>query len=1176
MSAEAGQNTLEFFLKLNVEAFKEGVRASIAEVGALSGGASKGAQEVGQLDTALGSTSKTGKELQGSLGEAEGAVQSLGDQARKTGEEFKKAASWRDNIDQLKAAIPALAASAALGGAALFDSINFSAAFAGVRKTVDGTEAQLAGIRREVLALSREIPLAATELAGIAAAGGQLGVAAGEIGKFTDVTAKMATAFDMLPEAAGDSIGKLLNVFETDVAGIERIGDAINQLGNTTAARERDIVEVLLRIGGSARQMGLAEEQAAALAAAMLSLGKSSEVSGTAINAFINRLMTAHEQGDDFQTALASIGLSADELAAQISANPQEAINNLLQSLSTLDGQDLSGVMTSLFGLEHQANLSALITSLKTYTNAQNEVADGSRYAGSMQREFATRTAETDKQAQLALNTLREIGIHIGTVFLPAINQGLQMLAGVGSAIAEVAGEHPRLSALFATVVTGVAAFGPLRLVIGLTRAAITAMAAEGVVAITGMVTKMGAAVAFLAANPLLLGIGVALGAAAVVYHEVGRSALDMSRDHAQAAAEMGKAADAANQKVEELKKLQQTLLNTKEGTEEHTAAEEELARVLPDANLKLGEQGRVLASLRKETDENNKKLSEYINLKEREARTQAALQLEQQAKAYYEAGRAVNDYSSDLREWYGINAEAQDFANKFWITLNRFTGTYDKNIQKGAEYRNNLNEQKEAFDNLLRTMARSGASVDQVSEMLNSIHLDPGTRNRIITDYRSMLGQLEREAKEANKEISDSAKASSKEEVEARKKAVEEMTKQYADHVKAIRRLQGQIADDERSLAAQLRDISREGMSEGDAYRDRIKEAKEYQRAAEEAARSAQEAFARGEVEVGRDTFKVAIDLAKQAKDAYAGLASEVKEGDQVIVAQQDGLRTKLQGVKQAGEQAIALQKRLQEAEIAAANELKKKAGGADLTEGLSAAEKQWVQSFQGMSDSGAKAVEVVNDEIFAITKTITVVEQDFRKKFFDASRYAVKVFDDAGREIVDSFKQKQVTMFTNTKASQQGFADGGTIPGHSPHERADNILIPSFRFTGGEHVQPVRRVIEYGRAVFEQFRHGRFPRELAQAGLQTNWRQAVLNLPSIRGLLEGAASALPLPVAAGDGGADAGKVVNINITMPSGDAYQLQADNATAARMERERERWFALRSSNKVKRSRYALTR
>ncbi len=547
--------------------------------------------------------------------------------------------------------------------------------------------------------------------------------------------------------------------------------------------------------------------------------------------------------------------------------------------------------------------------------------------------------------------------------------------------------------------------------------------------------------------------------------------------------------------------------------------------------------------------------------------------------------GTSIISWFANLRGAVDVAAASTGLlATAFRVTLAGAAayGVFEIGKLLGALY-----EWKKASDDLARAQKEARSQKDwidpKIASRLAEVNRELGTQYRSMEEvfqaqkegrivYDQTTGAWVRGAAERSR----ATQQSSNEMKQATGDALKEMQKQYADHVKAIRRLQGQIADDERSLAAQLRDISREGMSEGDAYRDRINEAKEYQRAAEEAARSAQEAFARGEVEVGRDTFKVAIDLAKQAKDAYAGLASEVKEGDQVIVAQQDGLRTKLQGVKQAGEQAIALQKRLQEAEIAAANELKKKAGGADLTEGLSAAEKQWVQSFQGMSDSGAKAVETVNDEIFAITKTITVVEQDFRKKFFDASRYAVKVFDDAGREIVDSFKQKQVTMFTNTKASQQGFADGGTIPGHSPHERADNIGIPVYHFTGGEHVQPVRRVIEYGRAVFEQFRHGRFPRELAQAGLQSNWRQAVLNLPSIRGLLEGAASALPLPVAAGDVGADAGKVVNINITMPSGDAYQLQTDSATAARMERERERWFTLRSSNKVKRSGYVLTR
>ena len=87
------------------------------------------------------------------------------------------------------------------------------------------------------------------------------------------------------------------------------MGCDINTLGNTSAAKESEIVDVMQRIGGQAKQFGLATEQAAALSAAFISLGKSPEVAGTAINALLTKLQTANVQSDDFKEALWGIWL---------------------------------------------------------------------------------------------------------------------------------------------------------------------------------------------------------------------------------------------------------------------------------------------------------------------------------------------------------------------------------------------------------------------------------------------------------------------------------------------------------------------------------------------------------------------------------------------------------------------------------------------------------------------------------------------------------------------------------------------------------------------------------------------------------------------------------------------------------------------------------------------------
>ena len=60
-----------------------------------------------------------------------------------------------------------------------------------------------------------------------------------------------------------------------------------------------------------------------------------------------------------------------------------------------------------------------------------------------------------------------------------------------------------------------------------------------------------------------------------------------------------------------------------------------------------------------------------------------------------------------------------------------------------------------------------------------------------------------------------------------------------------------------------------------------------------------------------------------------------------------------------------------------------------------------------------------------------------------------------------------------------RHGMYAGGSVPGHSPHPKADNI--PAM-LTAGEYVQPVETVNHYGQGFMEAVRSKRFPKEAAQ----------------------------------------------------------------------------------------------
>ena len=328
------------------------------------------------------------------------------------------------------------------------EAVKFESAMAGVKKVVEGTPEEIASLSREIKKMAGELGIVPDQLAEIAAQGGQLGIALGELPKFTEMAAKMSVAFGMTAQEAGDAAATIANVFQLPISEVERLGDAINVLGNNTAARERDIVAAMARIGGTANQFGIAAEEAAALADAFIALGKPPEVAGTAINAMLQKLQTAQSQGKAFQDALGQIGLSADQLAADIAAKPQQALTDFLKRLEALDKQSRALVLSDLFGTQWSDDVALLVGSLGEYDKALALVADKTKTAGAMQEEFGNAIDTAEGRINQAKASFQAAAATIGEALLPAISAVASGAAKVADMVGKVAEEFPVLTQL--------------------------------------------------------------------------------------------------------------------------------------------------------------------------------------------------------------------------------------------------------------------------------------------------------------------------------------------------------------------------------------------------------------------------------------------------------------------------------------------------------------------------------------------------------------------------------------------------------------------------------------------------------------------------------------------------------------------------------------------------------
>lgn len=371
---------------------------------------------------------------------------------------------WTDALIQAKAKF--VEAGIAAGGltAAAHQAIQFETALAQVAKTTGMSAAETQKLGEQIKAMSGYLPKSADELAGMAAAAGQLGIANKDIKEFVELAAKMASAFDIPAEQAGDAIAKLTNNFQLSIPQVAKLGDAINALGNTTAAKEKDIVDALSRIGGNAKQFGLSAEEAAALSAALLAMGMPAEQAATAINAMLSKLQTARVGTKEFQEGLDQLGLSANRMADAVKANPQKALSDLLHTLDKLDAQARAEVLSRLFGAEHSDEIARLVNGVKSYDQALGLVANTTQTTGAMQKEFDAKLATTQAHLDLLKNSIEVAGINLGQVFLPAIRDVADGLKTATQAVAEFEHAFPGIAGLAATLATLAASVGALRI----------------------------------------------------------------------------------------------------------------------------------------------------------------------------------------------------------------------------------------------------------------------------------------------------------------------------------------------------------------------------------------------------------------------------------------------------------------------------------------------------------------------------------------------------------------------------------------------------------------------------------------------------------------------------------------------------------------------------------------
>ena len=319
----------------------------------------------------------------------------------------------------------------AVYAAASKPAMGFESAFAGVRKTVDATEEEFAAIRQGILDMSQnDVTASADEIAAVAEAAGQLGIETENILGFSKTLIDLGESTNLSAGDAASKLAKFANVTRMSQNDFDRLGSVIVDLGNNFATTEADIAEMGTRLASTGELTGLSESQIMAAAAALSSLGIEAEAGGSAMAKILKKLQLAVETGDGLEDFSNIANMSQQAFQNMFRGDALKALSAFTTGLNDTERNGKSAVaILDDMGIT-EVRLSNAVLALASSDDILSDAADMAAKAWknntALAEEAAKRYSTTESKIDLAKNAFHNLGIEIGGMTLPI----LQDLAG--------------------------------------------------------------------------------------------------------------------------------------------------------------------------------------------------------------------------------------------------------------------------------------------------------------------------------------------------------------------------------------------------------------------------------------------------------------------------------------------------------------------------------------------------------------------------------------------------------------------------------------------------------------------------------------------------------------------------------------------------------------------------
>lgn len=329
-------------------------------------------------------------------------------------------------------------------------AIEFEEAFANVRKVLDGSDEQLENIRRSIIGMSKELPIAAGGIAEIYAAAGQANIPIQEISKFSEMVAKVSTAWEVPVAETGQALAEIKNQLNLGVTEVGLFADSLNHLSNNTAANAPRLLEYTKRVAATGEMFGFSAQETLAFGGAMIAAGAESEVAATSFRNMGRALTKGTEATKMQRTAYKRLGLDAVKTAKNMQKDALGTTLDVIEKIQELPEWERISMASALFGDEARALMPAINNSTELRRQL-GLVGDQANYAGSAFKEYTIRASTVGNVLQILRNKFADLFRGIGDRMLPSIKEAA---LGIGYVL-DTLGERASIFDKMGTAVQG-------------------------------------------------------------------------------------------------------------------------------------------------------------------------------------------------------------------------------------------------------------------------------------------------------------------------------------------------------------------------------------------------------------------------------------------------------------------------------------------------------------------------------------------------------------------------------------------------------------------------------------------------------------------------------------------------------------------------------------------------